>query len=504
MDEWTEEAESAIRLCETWAADVVKKTPCQLFLFGSAIYKGGEQFDSTYSDLDIVCLLPEQMGAQERYSAMLLLRQQKQDLELKMVPALHRVTCDEPGVSIVPITPFELKTNVHKSGARSFFDKNFFYDLLSANESLGIPDAGTRLLRDDRRQALEFVQKVRNEFLSVSANGAGGLADYGGTDPMPKALLRSAAQLAPDTADGEWYDTRLGLELMHSLLRDRRTESPEFSALFRKVSVRRGGRGRRVPLTGDDQLLLAEILFEEASRTVPEEVVTWDIRVTGESLTVENVTEIFSAIARMLPDAKLIGLRSGSIILRIRSSRSGFELIQQLAHLDVLDELLKATCEFLGLVDGGANASAETNGNRISSLLAEIASWTPPIDEGWRSVEEAFAQHIADAFKQKPIYKGAIITRNVNVEPVEIPLELDFLISWPYEGGVWERVGIDLTRLRSRSTFFQKVSQLLQLGKPVILVLMGMPSLFDSLRGDISRLEVLNANIKVVTIPAQS
>jgi hypothetical protein len=241
MNEWTAEANDAIRLCEAWASKVIAELPCRLFLFGSAIYKGGEQFDREYSDLDIACLLPEPSTALSRFEALKTLHRYKADLELDMIRVLSRVTCTEPGVSIVTITEFELCANIHKSGARSFFTKNFFYDLITKEETLGLPLAGTRTMKDEYRQALEFVQKVRNEYLAIAANGTGGLGEFRGVDPMPKGLLRAAAQLNREVVDGEWYDTRLGLELMFSILQNKRSNDPAFRKLFDRVSVRRGG-----------------------------------------------------------------------------------------------------------------------------------------------------------------------------------------------------------------------------------------------------------------------
>ena len=77
---------------------------------------------------------------------------------------------------------------------------------------------------------------------------------------------------------------------------------------------------------------------------------------------------------------------------------------------------------------------------------------------------------------------------------------MDFLLSWPDSIGIPERIGIELARIRSTATFFQKVAQLLQLGRPVIFVLVGKADLLDRLGGDIERLAKLNANIKVVKI----
>ncbi|WP_206758130.1 hypothetical protein, partial [Rhizobium ruizarguesonis] len=56
MGEWTPEAEIAVQVCTRWAKSVRRKLNMDLFLFGSAIYDKGDQFDSQRSDLDLVAV----------------------------------------------------------------------------------------------------------------------------------------------------------------------------------------------------------------------------------------------------------------------------------------------------------------------------------------------------------------------------------------------------------------------------------------------------------------
>lgn len=501
MSDWTKEAATAIELCEQWATHVLLGLQGRLYLFGSAIYKGGEQFDATFSDLDLVYLFPEGTDALGRCSRLKTLLDHKKRLELDLIPALHRLTCDEPGVSLVPVTGLELQANVHKSGSRSFFDRNFFYDLGTKTESLSIPSAGTSLLRDDCRQALEYVQKLRNEYLSVSANGIGGLKEFSGSDPIPKALLRSAAQLVPDAAEGEWYDTRLGLEFMHTILSDRRTEHDAFKNLFDKISVRRGGRGKGVNLTAFDQLLLAEMLFDKASEVPTEPLISWVLRATGNATSKEQVAALLSALARIAPDARVIGVDFGSIVLTVRSSKGTFELLHRLQTLGALHHLLEVnSTEILELADGRAATQIEAQETRLSKLLTSVSKWTPPAVGTWNADEEAFSVYLQKVIYETPELTGAYVHREATFEPIEVPFVMDFLLSWPDSIGIPERIGIELARIRSTATFFQKVAQLLQLGRPVIFVLVGKADLLDRLGGDIERLAKLNANIKVVKI----
>lgn len=501
MNEWTAEAEDAIRMCETWAAKVVAAMPCRLFLFGSAIYKGGEQFDHEHSDLDIACLLPEPNAALARLRALQSLHKHKEDLELEMVRALSRTTCIEPGVSIVTITELELHANIHKSGARSFFNKNFFYDLVTKQETLGIPLAGTRTMKDEHRQALEYVQKIRNQYLAVCANGTGGLGEYRGADPMPKALLRATAQLNPDAVEGEWYDTRLGLELMHSILRNRRTDDLVFMQLFDRVSIRRGGRGHKASLSSDDQLLLAEMLFDVAATVNTEEVATWEIRLSGGSALLDDGKVMFAAVARLVPDAQLIGTRTGSVIMRFRSSASAYGVLVDLQKLGVLSTMLNVESAELARIDADPLFHEELRGgSREWQLIGHISNWRPQGAGSWIIEENEFAKYLQHITEADSLLKGVLIMRSVQAGGVEVPYEMDFLLSWADPDGRHERLGIDFSRLRSQSSFLHKISQLLPLGRPVILVAVGDAKLLEGLKPDIARLALLNANIRVVPV----
>ncbi len=501
MTEWTIEAEVAIRLCESWAASVRAKTNCQLFLFGSAIYKGGEQFDSEHSDLDIVCVLPEPNDAFERLEALKILHKHKAALELQMILELKRQTCVEPGVSVVPITSLELQANIHKSGARSFFNKNFYYDLIAKDQTLGLPSAGTRALKDEHRQAIEYVQKIRNEYLSVCANGTGGLKAFVGTDPMPKTLLRVAAQLAPDAMEGEWYDTRLGLELMFSILRDRRTENLVSKTLFDRVSIRRGGRGQENGLSPEDQVLLAEMLFDAHAHTTMEKVVTWEIRISEPTFTIADAEALFARVVRLVPDAKLIGVRSGSVILRVRSSLGGYQVLQDLQRYEVLAKILMVKVAELGRFDDEAASQPQFDGTEREKRLIELVSaWVPQRATSWHEEENNFAEYLRAAIESDQLLQGLLMLRNAPVDGIEVPFDMDFLLSWPNPDGERERIGVEVMRLRSSSTFFQKISQLLTLGRPLILVAIGDIRLLNKLSADISRLALMNANVRVVTV----
>lgn len=415
-----------------------------------------------------------------------------------MIPALNRTTCDEAGVSVVPTTDFELECNIHKSGARSFFDKNFFYDLIEKDQHIGLKDAGIRSLPDEHRQAIEFVQKVRNDYLSVSANDSGGIKEYSGKDPLPKSLLRSAAQLAPDIdiTIGEWYDTRSGLEFLHSILVERRSQDQLYKLLFDKISVRRGGRGKVDSLSDDDQLLLAEILFDVASKVKTEEMVTWEIRIDVSPYSEEGVKRAFSEVQRIIPDAKLISSRPGSVILRIRSSRSSFSLLEELQDLASLKKLIKADVTGLAVLSENETQQLTPTESKLDLLVNLISGWRPPPDINGVQLEAYFEHFILHEMRATPsMGKWYVESTPYNYERYAT----DFTVVW--SDGSEKIIDIEVIRLKSLSAFYDKITRLRPLGRITIVVLVGRPPLLSRLASDISRLKNIAGDIVIVPIP---
>jgi hypothetical protein len=505
--EWTEAAAIAIRVCEAWAAETAPHIHCHFYLFGSVVYREGEQFDPIASDLDLVCALPENGDAVSRMRSIQLLYEAKRALELKILSELQRTSCTEPAVSLVVATPLEIETNVHKSATRTFFDRNIFYDLFAKKQVIGLERGGISIRRDDaQRQALEFVQRVRNEYLSVCANGTGGLEAYSGADPMPKALLRAAAQVVAGAEVGEWYDTKRGLDELDTQLRERRLKGAEWKSLFDKISIRRGARGRRKDLTNHEQLLLAELLFDYVeSAANPETMIDWNIRFSGASTSETEISKIFQSLLRIVPDAKLLGPSSGSEVLTIRSSLNGQQLVAKLCELQVLARLLDVQTAAVGPTEKfDRDRDIQEDGDpRVAALLARISTWRPEAPPG-PATERQFGSYIEQILAEEPALKGTQTLRNPPFLGVDVPFEIDFLLSWPTDDGTTQRLGIEFVWLRSSSIFFYKVSQVLPLGRTVILVIYGAADMFVKLKADMTRLEQMNRNIRIIRIPEVS
>lgn len=499
LGEWTPEAETAIDLCSRWAREVRAAVPCNIYLFGSAIYQDGDQFDAQLSDLDIVVKFHEELEATERATRIEQLRGHKVMLELHMVPHLHRTNCEDPGVSVVPITSLELLANIHKSKSRHFFTKNVFLDLLSEEESIGIPSAGSCSITDEARQALEYAQDVRNHFLAVSANRTGGLALFDGPDPLPKALARTAAQLVTEVEAGGWYDTRYGLEYLWDELSRRRSESPELGQLHRKVSIRRGGRGHRQPLSDFDQLLLAEILHDRAASAPLEPMVTWEIRFGGTTLSAGERERLLEELRRLVPDAEILGVFEGSIVVRLRSSKRSFLTMRRLLDLTVLPRFFKVEqVDLLDMENGERIAGFSAHGT-VARIAERISEWRPQPHEGSAETEGSLARWLADWLVGDDQLSSATLAREALIGEFDRPLRADILLQFP-QAGANQRVVIELVRLRHRRDFFSQLGRAQRLGVPTILVLVGMSGELISLESDIRALSALDTNIRVVPI----
>lgn len=496
---WFPAAKIAVDLTREWALDVTAKTGCEVLLFGSSIYKNGDQFDEEHSDLDIVCILPPDADALRRVNILKELYALKRTLEVKMIPTLHRISCIEPGVSIVAITNFELRTNVHKSGVRRFFDRNYFYDF-SENRARLLSEAGTQYIVDAGRHALEYVQRVRSEFLAVSANDTGGLLPFSGTDPLPKALLRSAAQLNPNAQDGEWYDTILGLELVQAAVQNLRSREGLYLELASCLSVRRRGRGHERALTADEQLLLGEILVDEVIKLGVEDAVTFQVRVVGPEHTPEMVKTVFQSLSRFAPGAKLTGDKAGSIVLQVSAPESSLENLKELEKHGVLHELLHVSAA--EIFDGPFNDTTPevAKTSRISALLSLIQEWKPLADTG-RGNEFEFMSFLSEKLIAYPILKDATILNGVQIDTTP-RFELDFLLTWRNTDGVKERIAIEVTTARSTASLFDVLTRFKVLGQTVILILIGGERLLERVDEDLRHYAKVNANIRVVSVPA--
>lgn len=287
---------------------------------------------------------------------------------------------------------------------------------------------------------------------------------------------------------------------MFDRLRDRRTE-PVFRPLFDRISVRRGGRGELQKLSSRDQLLLAELLHDIAASVPTEDVVQWEVRVTSGSVSVGDINRLVNAMRAVAPDAILISVGLGSVILRFQSSRSRFEAVQLLFERKVLAILLDAESVGLRLLDADlGDAEHETEfrvHDREQQLRDVIGRWTANFDR------EIDGERQLESWLKQAVREGTIPSARVVSEPL---LRRDGKVSRPDIVVMWddgrrgEMIAVELIQLQTVARFFSKLERMLELPYKVILVVVGPEDRLASIQEDFERLERVGGNVRVVPI----
>lgn len=238
-----------------------------IHIFGSLVYKNGEQFmDTSDVDLAVTLLETDHSNALNRVRQINLLKESKRDLELKLMRILQASGLT-PIVSLIPLTSIEIECDIHKDLHRPFFGENIFQDAITKEIFENLPNAGTLDPPRYGKNGIAFAQKTRNLFLAEAPNSTLTLQDFSGEDPLPKALMRASAQTARYVGEteetGAEFDLKEGLDYLANLLYSKRTDDQAYRKLSDKISNRRGARGYKEPLSPDDQLMLAEILYDQ-------------------------------------------------------------------------------------------------------------------------------------------------------------------------------------------------------------------------------------------------
>lgn len=254
---------------DSWARLVAAERGAEgVYLFGSLVYRGGAQFTSL-SDVDLVVKFGTSMNALARATWLGQLFPLKKQLEITLLSLLQRRIV-EPLASVAAVTQAEIDLDIQKENQPSFYSSNTFVDLLSGATIDGLPGSASaapcnRLLAG----SISMTQKMRHQFLGVSANNRTILQPFDGEDRVPKAVMRAAAmarRLAdPSLGKGAEYDTRLGLDHLTKYLLDHEKDDLRLEDLSRLISERRGARGEGGPISQFDQLLLSEIVFDLAA-----------------------------------------------------------------------------------------------------------------------------------------------------------------------------------------------------------------------------------------------
>jgi len=271
-DGWQTTIAKLLQHCEDWAKGLDSQLgQPQLYLFGSLINREGSQFNPQESDLDFVVVLPASAAdATDRTAWLAAFRMRVQKLELSLIPLLRRENVRKAATSFVAVTRQEIEADIHKSHVRSFFSTTIVRDLMYSGADRALSRNQATPIGDQPRQVLEYVQGLRNRFLNASPSGHIALDDWDGEDPIPKELMRSAAMTYASVNDRNQmeFDVQEGLDYFSNYIYLQREKNERFARLNTWLSVRRGARGQRTPLSNEDHLFLGEVLFDLVTGTM--------------------------------------------------------------------------------------------------------------------------------------------------------------------------------------------------------------------------------------------
>jgi len=256
---------------ERFAEHCIEENLCEgLYVFGSLIYKNGEQFGNQ-SDIDIVANIGKINNAIDRHRVLMALKTKKIPIEVQLMQNLRR-SAVEPIVSIVAVTPYEIDQDIHKDGHKEFFSSNTFRELNAEKKSvIGLCEKIPPIVADRYQSAvISFVQKIRNEFLSVSASTSTAFDGFFGEDPVPKRFMRAAAMAAravgQTSGPGAEHDLREGLEFITHVLYQIRDSDRKYKNLHDNIAVRRRARGASSGVQAEELLLLSEVLYDAVGK----------------------------------------------------------------------------------------------------------------------------------------------------------------------------------------------------------------------------------------------
>lgn len=240
------------------------------YIFGSLVHKSGAQFDDQLSDVDVICTFAKEQIYIDRWRALAAAEPTVLDLNLTFLKRFSRGDATKPITSLVAVTDFELAHGLHKDKSPQFFSHNAFYSVIDhTTSSIGAQHVACEPELEGVLDAIREAQRYRNKYLAVSANGSRSLVQYAGPDVLPKDFMRAAAQVKwaydPLASADDRFDVNEGLVYAMQLLMARRHEAAEVNELLQRFVVRMGGRGQPSTLSPADQVLLWEVLAEEAT-----------------------------------------------------------------------------------------------------------------------------------------------------------------------------------------------------------------------------------------------
>jgi hypothetical protein len=253
-------------------------------------------------------------------------------------------------------------------------------------------------------------------------------------------------------------------------------------------------------LNDDDQLLLTELLYDLAATAPLEPVATWDIRFRGVEPGEAERERLLGELRRLVPDAQIVSVFDGSIIVRLRSSKRSYLTILRFREMNVLAAFFgveKVEVSEFHVTSERPGFKRQDATERIASWIAE---WRPRMGDSMRMTESDLAAFLDTRLRNDHRLSGAVIAREALVGDGPRPMRADILVQLR-EREQDRKLVVEVTRLRNRSMFFLQLERILRLSVPTIFVVIGKTEQLASLQGDFDKLADVDGLIRIVPLP---
>jgi len=249
------------------------------YVFGSLINRGGRHFipsGKTASDVDLVLTFNDHVDtAEHRCEALQLLRGIIPNLEYEVSKVLQR-TGEEPILSILPMTTYEIFHCIHMGNDPNLLTSNTFLDTRSGERKTyglsGFIDVDYHTENSEPFSAIRLCQSYRNRYLRCNYIGAFVEDGFDGDSPFPKDVMRSGALMNffvnPQRDGSRRTDLEEGNTYLSRTIEALRNKSEKHAALWDVVSGKSFSRANTEILSADQLLFVHEVMHDEARSIV--------------------------------------------------------------------------------------------------------------------------------------------------------------------------------------------------------------------------------------------
>jgi hypothetical protein len=168
------------------------------------------------------------------------------------------------------MTEWEVRHGIHKDGNDAILNAVPMLDLGSGEQQPSLTRAVSSDVPTVHRQTIQFVQKNRAAFLSVSSNETSTFAIHAHSDPVPKELMRHFATATSDLGSNEDHASlSRGLSELSLALAEYRNgpDTDPMTRYARWLEVRQGARGKVDSIiTAERYLLTNELIFDRIAQ----------------------------------------------------------------------------------------------------------------------------------------------------------------------------------------------------------------------------------------------